>query len=205
MLYQVTKTRILSTDFTMPMLRELAVRYLGMSDEAVTQTANAKLSKGSQDLKNLSYAKLRTVILTKMDNGFAKANPTWEADGVVELDFECLNPQPEQEPTPEQEPAFGANKGAKATKEPKGKKEPAFKGAVPRKGKYKVANKPASPSVTGNDAEKWKIWQHVWDCTSFEEYFAKAPAKGQKATGSMISASGEMSYALKMGWIVPVE
>lgn len=215
MLYQVTESRLFSEDMNFAMLTELATRHLGMSQEAVDKLAKQKLSKASGTVATLTYGKLRTVIRTKMDNGWSKEHPSWTEDGAVELDFACLEPKAEErkERTKQGEdsaaagedtgPAFGANTrkrgaagGAKAA--------PKHTGAVPRTGKYKVAKRPASGSVNGDDAGKWEIWQHVWNCTSFEEYFAKAPAKGAtSATNRIITASMEMNWALKSGWIVP--
>lgn len=200
--FQVTKSFILETA-TLTMLRELAERYLGMSPDAVTKTANAADRATKNRGESMApYMKLRKAILTKMDNGFATEHPSWSADGVVTLDFACMEPAPEPEQTASDEPAFGANKGAKTKKAKGEKKAPAHKGAVPRTGGYTVNKRPNSPSVNGGDAGKWEIWEHVWNCATFEEYFASAPAKGfTSKTNRMITASMEMSWALKSGWI----
>lgn len=206
MLYQVTQDRILSDAFTLAMLRELAERYLGMSPDAVTKLANAKLAKAGKGVDMLAYAKLRTAILTKMANGFSTENPSWPDDGIVELDFACLDPKEEpkgeqaagEEQPADADPAFGANTRQRGHSTKSNKAAPAHKGAVPRTGEYEVVKKAGNAET---DEGKWAIWEHVWACGSFEEYFAKAPAKSVTKTGRVITASSEIGWALKSGWI----
>lgn len=201
MLYQVTQDRILSEAFTLAMLRELGERYLGMTPDAVTKLANAKLAKAGKDMSVLPYAKLRTAILTKMANGFSSEHPSWPDDGIVELDFACLDPKEEskaEQGAADAGPAFGANTRKRGTSTSGASKAPAHKGAVPRTGAYDVAKKAGNAEA---DEGKWAIWQHVWTCTSFEEFFAKAPAKSVTKTGRVITASSEIGWALKSGWI----
>lgn len=195
----VTKPALCSEAFTYPMLEELAVRYLGMTQEAVAKLSAQRLAKGSADMQKLGFAKLRTVILNKLDNG-AATDPVlagWEA-GTLTLEFACL-----PDLKADKEPDIGAA-GANNRKRTAGgaRKAPAHTGGVPRTGKYKVNKRTTNPSSNGGDAGKWAIWEHIWSCTSFEEYFTKAPAKSTKASGTVITASSEMLYAMKNGWIV---
>lgn len=185
----VTKSALFSEAFTIAMLTELGSRYLGMSDEAIAKTAAATLAKPSKDMINLSYAKLRTVLATKLGN-----SPDYDAtfkEGKLELEFDCL---------PDLDIGkAGANKRTRKTAgDATAKRTPV--GRTPRTGAYKVAKRSGSMEA---DAGKWEIWQHVWACSSFEEYFAKSPAKGVTKTGRVITAASEMGWAIKSGWIVP--
>ena len=187
----VTKSALFSEAFTFAMLTEVAVRYLGMSDEAVAKTATATLAKASKTVANVSYAKLRTVIATKLGN-HPDYNDTFNS-GELQLEFDCL---PDLDIS-----KAGANKRTRKTApagEATTKRAPA--GRTPRTGAYKVAKRSGSMET---DAGKWEIWQHVWSCSSFEEYFTKSPAKGVTKTGRVITAASEMGWAIKSGWIVP--
>ena len=190
----VTRSALFSEFFTPEMLVELGSKYLGMSDEALAKLATATLSKPSKDLANLSHAKLRTAIATKLGNS-PDYGETFNA-GQLQLDFDCL-------------PDLDMGKAGSNTRRPSasgsGKRAPAHSGSVPKEGSYKVVKRPASPSVNGGHAGKWEIWQHIWTCSSFEEFFAKCPAKAVKSDKSIITASSEMRWALKQGWIAPVE
>ena len=184
----VTKSSLFSEFFTLEMLAELAVKYLAMTTEAVEKLAAAKLAKPSKDLANLSYGKLRTVCATKLGNS-PDYGETFNA-GQLQLDFECL-------PDLDMGKAGANTKRAAST----GKKTAAHVGAVPKTGKYRIVRRPTSGSVNGAHPGKWEIWQHIWECTSFEEYFAKAPAKAVKSEKTIITACSQMRWALKMGWV----
>ena len=188
----VTKSTVFSVHFSLEMLTEVCSKYLKMSDEAIAKLARQTLAKPSKDLRDIPYAKLRTVVATKLGNDPDYAD-AFNA-GQLQLDFECL-------------PDLDMGKAGSNTKRSSGsgKRAPAHSGAVPREGAYKVIKRPASPSVNGGHAGKWEIWQHIWACTSFEEFFAKCPAKAVKSDKSIITASSEMRWALKQGWIAPVE
>lgn len=185
----VTKTALFSEAFTLAMLTEVGVRYLGMSEEAIAKTAAATLAKPSKTMANVSYAKLRTVIATKLGN-HPDYNDTFNS-GELQLEFDCL---------PDLDIGkAGANKRSRKTTTDKTGAKRAT-GGTPRTGAYKVVKR---AGVAEADAGKWEIWQHVWSCSSFEEYFEKAPAKGVTKTGRVITAASEMSWAIKAGWIVP--
>lgn len=186
----VTKSALFSESFTFAMLTEVGVRYLGMSDEAVAKTATATLAKASKTMANISYAKLRTVIATKLRN-HPDYNDTFNS-GELQLEFDCL---------PDLDIGkAGANKRARKAAPTGEATTKRATGATPRAGAYKVAKRSGSMEA---DAGKWEIWQHVWSCSSFEEYFASAPAKGVTKTGRVITAASEMGWAIKSGWIVP--
>lgn len=186
----VTKSALFSEAFTIAMLTEVGVRYLGMSEEAVTKTATATLAKASKTMANVSYAKLRTVIATKLGN-HPDYNDTFNS-GELQLEFDCL---------PDLDIGkAGANKRTRKTTSTGEAATKRATGATPRTGAYKVAKRSGSMEA---DPGKWEIWQHVWACSSFEEYFAKSPAKGVTKTGRVITAASEMGWAIKSGWIVP--
>ena len=186
----VTKSALFSEAFTFAMLTEVAMRYLGMSDEAVAKTATATLAKASKTMASVSYAKLRTVIATKLGN-HPDYNDTFNS-GELQLEFECL---------PDLDIGkAGANKRTRKTTSTGEATTKRATGATPRTGAYKVAKRSGSMEA---DAGKWEIWQHVWSCSSFEEYFAKSPTKGVTKTGRVITAASEMGWAIKSGWIVP--
>jgi hypothetical protein len=86
----------------------------------------------------------------------------------------------------------------------------------PNSAKQKTASAPRS-KLTGEyelikkglraDANdpKWEIWTHIYECHTFEDVFAKSPAKVFKTGGKTIaSPSTELAWALKQGWIKPV-
>ncbi len=137
----VTKDTLFSEAVTCAMLREMASKLFSMSDEAIEKSASEPLTKGTKHMKELTCAKLRTILATKLANS---SNDEY--------------------------------------------------------GQLWRENNPTN----GGDAGMWEIWQHIWNCTSFEDYFAKCPAKGIKSggKGSAISASSEMNYAVRSGFIV---
>jgi hypothetical protein len=97
-------------------------------------------------------------------------------------------------PAPEPEPAkanpFGSAK-ARATSA----------GKTPLKGGYTLVKKGLKAGVGD---PKWDIWNHIYTCSTFEEVFAKAPAKVIKTGGkSIASPASELNWSLKSGWIVP--
>jgi len=53
------------------------------------------------------------------------------------------------------------------------------------------------------DSPKWEIWTPIYECTTFEEVFAKAPAKVVKGK-TIATPATELAWALKKGWIAPV-
>ena len=216
--FNIAATNLFSDTVTREMLLELAEEYAGYSREAAEKLANQKLSKASKNLAGLDCPKLRTILSKKLSEDVIHGE-AFKA-GTFFHEFACLEPQaeaqpepePEAQPEPEVEPQAeaepdpmsraGANTRKKASSG--AKKAPAFSGKTPRTGRYSIVRRPDSGSVNGDDEGKWAIWQHVWNCSSFEEYFAQAPAKSVTSkTGRVITASMEIAWALKSGWIVP--
>ena len=198
--HKVTQDLLFSESFNLHMLLELATKYLGMTDEGARQIANEPLTKGSKDLKKLMYAKLRTVLATKLSNSPAEEYGELYKNGELELDFECLQPA---QPEPDINNA-GANKGASKNNTKKDTGE--YAGMV-LKGAYQVLKRGLKAQA---DDPKWEIWNHIFGCTQFEDVYAKAPAKvvkrgrdGQDGK-SICTPTSELRWALKQGWIKPV-
>jgi hypothetical protein len=186
----VTRDFIFSDECTLEMLMEIATHgdYLGQSPAWVEKLAKQQLSKGStgnghprrNGSGELPYAKLRTVIVQKLQD-----SPTQGAvfkDGNMQVEFPFL---PDLDIG--KAGAQRASRGASAT----------------LVGPYVVVKRGVK-CTPETDASKYEIWQHVWACKSFEEYFAKAPKKGVTKTGRIITAASEMRWAVKCGWIKPV-
>lgn len=189
----ITRAAITSEAFTLDMLREIAIKMLGKTADWVDTMAAGKLSKPSKAYANLSYNKLRTTLDKLLTDSPAEEYGELYANGELTWEFECL-------------PDLDISNAGKNTKrERKAKAEGESKPRANKLvGAYEVAKRPNSPTVTGKDAGKWEIWEHVWSCTSFEEFFAKAPKKAVTATGRVITPSSEMGWAVKCGWIKPV-
>lgn len=184
-----------ATIVTPDMIVDLA-RGLGLSDEYIAKMQAQKLAKSSGGKGGKSSgaadcpdAKLRTIVLQKLQQpndlvtDFAHGN-------TFEFEFACL---PDDQPEPDIN-AAGANKQRKARST--GRKQ----GLT---GAYRVAKRGLKCTVE-SDPAKFALWQFVWECKSFEEYFAKAPAKAVTRTNRIITATSEMLWAVKCGWIVPV-
>lgn len=189
----VTKDFLFSNECTYEMLVEIATHkdFCDMSQAAVEKLAKQQLRNGSERKGNKShasgdmpYAKLRTVMVQKLQD-----SPT-----VGEV-FKAGNMQFEMQHLPDMDiNAAGKNKakssGNRAT-------------SSDLKGAYTVEKKGVK-CTEETDPGKWAIWQHIWACSSFEEYFQKAPKKAVTRTGRVITASSEMRWALKSKWVKPV-
>lgn len=173
---------------TQEMLYELAASpFVGYSQDAIGKLATQKLAKGSKHMQDLPMAKLRTCVVQRLqDNN--DINVAFKA-GTFVFEFNCL-----QEPDINQ---AGTNKQRRASG---GKRQQA--GAYT--GAYVVANRNGLKCTAETDPGKWAIWQHVWACNSFEEFFAKAPQKSVTKTQRVITAYSEINWAVKSGWIKPV-
>lgn len=174
----ITRDSILSAAVTCDMLVELAVSHCGYTADVAKDLATKTLSRPSKLLQGLDCAKLRTIVAQKLEliAGFT--------DGVFSHCFVCLKDEADEDISKAGANTGGVRRGSKLA------------------GAYYVAKKPTSASVLGGDAGKWEIWQHVWNCASFEEFFKAAPAKGVTSTNRPISASTEINWAVKSGWIV---
>lgn len=193
----VTKDTLFTEAVTCAMLREMAIKLFGKSAEWVDQMEAKVLKSGGIHINKtkenrtgelLSYCALRKALATLLGNSSDDEYGQLWRTGALEVEFDHL-------------PDLDIGNAGKNTKR-------ASTGtAGPRSkltGAYYVAKRPASASVNDGDAGKWEIWQHVWTCTSFEEYFAKAPKKGfTSATNRAITASTEINWAVKSGWIKP--
>jgi hypothetical protein len=194
----VTASFIFSNDCNLDMLTEIATHkdYLAMSNEAVAKLAAQQLkgaSKGngrtgryaSSGVGDLDYAKLRTIIVNKLQDSPDQGDAF--KTGAMQFEMHCL---PDIEPDIN---AAGANKQGATRKQ-----------SSTLAGPYTVV-KQGVKCTADSDPDKFEIWQHVWTCHSFEEYFAKAPKKGVTKTGRIITASSEMRWAVKCGWIKPTQ
>jgi hypothetical protein len=173
----VTRDLLLSADFTRDMLLELSVGTGAYTIQGATQMADAKMSRPSKILAGLDCPKLRTALIQK----FEVMYPDFTEKGFM------YNEQKVEED-------LDIGKAGANNKRKSGGR------ASSLKGEYEIVKK------TGNaesDEGKWAIWQHVWACKSFEEFFAVAPVKSITKTGRVITASSEIQWALKSGWIKP--
>lgn len=175
----VTRDTILTADVTRAMLIELATRQCGYAGNIAAELADKTLSKPSALLKKLDCQKLRTVLIQKLEQvaGFN--------EGKFTFAFTCLKADPDDMDIGK----AGANNGGSR------------KTSSKLTGEYHVARRTTNESSNGGDAGKWEIWEHIWNCTTFEEFFAKAPAKAQKKSGTIITPASEMNYAIRSGMI----
>lgn len=179
-----------ATVVTPAMVEELALG-LGMTQAQVAKLKLATLAKASGGRGGKSNgagdcpdAKLRTVVLNKLSNTNDIVS-SFTHGNSFEYEFKHL---------PDEQPAADPAPKAKAPAKRNGKLS----------GAYKVVRKDGLRCTQESDPEKFALWQFVWNCNTFEEYFAKAPAKAVTRTGRIITASSEMLWAIKCGWIVPV-
>lgn len=191
----VTKDFLFSNDCTLAMLKEIAVHkdFLGQTEAWVDKLASQQMANGSQKKGakshasgDMPYAKLRTVIVQKLQDSPTVGQVFKE--GNMQFEFACLQDEP---PQPDASKKAGT----------------ARKQAAPKQdlqGAYVVVKKGVKCTAE-TDAGKWQIWQHVWACHSFEEFFKAAPAKAVTKTGRVVTARSEILWAVKSGWIKPVQ
>lgn len=188
-----------ATVVTTEMVEQIAAA-LGMTAEAIAKLKAQKLAKASggkggrsNGTADLPDGKLRTVVSTKLAN--QNDYVTGWGQGA-EFEFEFNGPNfAEEQPEPDIN-AAGANKQRKA-------RSTGQRTNGVQKGAYRVV-KQGLKCTAEQDPEKFKLWQFVWQCGTFEEYYAKAPAKAITRTGRIITAASEMAWAIKSGWVVPV-
>ena len=177
---RVTRDSLFSEALAAAQLAEL-LAMLGYQESQVVKIMNARLRKASRDMEHLSHNAARTTACKKLEE-----HQQWASSfkaGELDLLFKTL---------PDPEPAASTARTNKSRSK--------------LAGPYYVAKKPNSSSATGGDAGKWEIWQHVWACNTFEEFFAKAPQKATtSATNRLITPAMEIRWALKQGWIVAGE
>jgi hypothetical protein len=181
------------------MLMELAQHaFVGYSAEAAEKLAaqqlkggtrgNGRTGKGaSEGVADLQAPKLRNCVVNKLQDS-ADVGDTFKT-GSMEFEFNCLEDLDMG--------TAGANKTKRASK-------PRAASAVGEMtGNYTIVKRTGLKASAETDSGKWEIWQHVWACNSFEEFFAKAPAKGTTKTGRIITARSEIKWAMLSGWIKP--
>lgn len=186
-----------ATVVTPEMVVELAAA-LGMTEAAIRKLQAQSLAKASggrggksSGTADLPDGKLRTTVLNKLSNGndicagFTHGNS-------FEWEFKHL---PDVAPEPDIN-AAGQNTARK-------QRAATSKGS-PLTGAYVVVRKDGLRCTQESDPEKYALWQYVFGCSTFEEYFAKAPKKAVTRTQRIITASSEMLWALKQGWVKPV-
>lgn len=187
----ISQDFIFSQACTDAMLFEIATHkdFGGMTQAAANKLAEQQLNKASggkggksNGVGDLPLAKLRTVLVNKLQNNPDIAQVFKEGN----LQFEMQHLQEETMAS------AGANK-QRGTRAPSRKLQ----------GEYVVVRKDGLKCTAETDPGKWDIWQHVWECNNFEQYFAKAPKKSVTRTGRVITASSEMLWAVKCGWVKP--
>lgn len=172
---------------------------LGCSQVYVDKLLSQKLNGASKSrghkgvgIDQLPDAKLRTIVLQKLQQPNDLVSEFSQPDHAFEYEFHGAS-FPDETPEPDIN-AAGANKRQRNAAAPNR--------AGVQQGRYKVAKRGLKCTVE-QDPEKFALWQHVWNCTSFEEYYAKAPKKAVTRTGRIITAASEMAWAIKSGWVVP--
>ena len=187
----VTKAALFSEYFTLDMLTELATKYLGMTADAVAKTAAATLAKASKTMANVTYAKLRTVLATKLGNS-PDYNDTFNA-GQLQLEFDCL-------------PDLDMGKAGSNTrsKTAAGTKRTSTAG-VNLQGAYTVGPKKFGAKCEGDKA---RVYALLFANSNFEDYFAACQAENllkvvrEGKSGLVTITAGEFArWAIKSGWI----
>ena len=179
----ITKSFILSAECTLEILREVALKCLHCTDAAINKLAGQPLKGASKDVEKLDHPKLRTVILTKFGNDNCEYGAKF-ASGELFVSIDHL---------PDLELDMG--KAGENTKKTSAKRASKLAGA------YVVVK---ARDMSGDEG-KQAIWKFVWECSTFEDFFAKAPGKSVTSkTGRLITASSEIQWAVKSGWIKPV-
>ena len=181
-----TKASILSEAVTCAMLIELATKHLGYTPEAAQKMAEQKLNKGSKYMVQLTCAKLRTIIVQKLEDSEEYGAPFKTNELMMEYD--CL---PDLDM---------GNAGANSRRAGGGRK--AATGEL--KGAYTVVKR-GLKCTAESDPAKFALWQLIFGGSSFEEVFKAAEPKYVTKTGRIITPTSEFRWALKQGWIVPAE
>lgn len=186
----VTQAELFSANFTRAMLIELAVGCGFYSQEASEKLADQNLSKPSKTMAGLDCPKLRTILDKKLHDAPEDDFGHYKT-GEMDYDFNCL-------------PDLDIGNAGKNTKrerkeKPEGDTKPR---ATKLTGAYEIVKQTKSGTATnGGDEGMYEIWKHVWECRSFEEYFAVCPKKAVKRSGTVVTAASEIGYALRSGFI----
>ncbi len=183
-------------------LRATVAKKLAEGDWRVSYTAGALHHEVPSELQ--AKAQAAEEAATQQAKGApheqaeAEEAATQQAKGAPHEQAEAEEAEASGQGEPERTTQADAQNGAQQ-EQPKAR---AARGAK-QEGAYHVAKRPGTKSTEATDPAKWAIWQHVWECSTFEDFYAKAPAKATRSTGKPITAASEIGWALKQGWIVP--
>ena len=186
----ITRSAITSEAFTLDMLREVAIKLLGKTEDWVKKMAEGTLSKPSKNFANLSYNKLRTTLDKLLTDSPAEEYGELYAKGELTWEFECL---------PDLDIGRAGANTKRERKAADGEKKPRAGGKT---GGYTIVKR---VDATNDPAKDAALRQHIWTSATVEEYLAKADAKYVSATNRVITARDEINWAFKNGWIKPVE
>jgi hypothetical protein len=136
---------------------------------------------------NAGRAKLLAYIGTKLANLLAGLNVDYIELDNLPSDLAPKQPEPEVKANP-----FGKAKASK-------------KAGTPRPSKLAGAYTIIKDGRGSSKARPSAIYDALFSCTTFEEFFAKAPAKeifaGKLHEQSVNTATASVGYALRNGWI----
>jgi hypothetical protein len=196
---KISSSFIFSAACTQPMLFELAQHaFVGYSLAAVEKLAaeqlkgaskgNGRTGKGaSNGIGDLPMGKLRTCVVNKLDNNPDVADVF--KSGEMEFEFNCLAD------------LDMGTAGSNKTKRSTGPRTASAVGALV--GDYVIVKQGVKCNPE-SDPGKYEIWMHVWNSSTFEQFFNSCPAKAVTKTGRVITARSEILWAIKSGWIKPV-
>lgn len=195
---KVTVGQFFDPKVVLPSMVVQLAKGLGLTDEYIAKMLNGKLAKGakgnggrSNGSGDLPDSKLRTIVLQKLQH----ANDLVSAFTAPtdSFEYEFTGPEfPDEQAEPDINSA-GQNTRQRASAPRAGKQQGAY-----------VVVKRGLKCTMEQDPEKFKLWQFVWNCKTFEEFYQQAPKKAITKTGRIITAASEMAWAIKSGWVKPV-
>jgi hypothetical protein len=141
-----------------------------------------ELTKGTKTMKALTCAKLRTVLATKLGNSSDDEYGELWRTGKLEVEFDHL-------------PDLDIGKAGANTKRGAGTGKTR---ASKRTGAYTVVK---VVKAANDEGKETALRGHIWTCKTVEEYFAAADPKYVTKTGTVITASMELNWCIKQGWI----
>jgi hypothetical protein len=187
---KITHASLMSEVVTVEMVAELAL-FVGMSAEQIMVASAQVLRGASKSVAQLTVGKLRTMVNKKLCDSIDLGELF--KNGELEVEFTCL---PDEEVEELDIAKAGKNKSTAS-----GKRSTATGGIGELKGSYTVVTRKGLKCTIDTDPEKTALWDFVWNCNTFEQYFATAPKKAITRTGRIITASSEIRWAVKSGWI----
>jgi hypothetical protein len=76
----------------------------------------------------------------------------------------------------------------------------------PTHGSYTIDRR-AGIRCAEEDPGRWRIWQHIWECRTFQDYHSKAPwetvTQTPRCKPHRVTRKMEMVYCLAMGYVIP--